>query len=402
MNRYTPILNGNCMNANICLISILLIILLLSAGCTSPPESPPPESIPGPSIIEIEDIASSGSGLSLRDATGREVEIPKNVTHILCIGPGCLRYLAYLQKTDYALTNSPDERYISRSGWLPYLVSNPELRNLPSIQTPVYPAQIQALTPKPDVIIMMNASGPFSPDDLSRMTDTPILVLQEGDLVNFREELDYSLRVLGLLTGSSDRAEEVIRFFDKLTDNLRTRVSTIPEFQHKVAYIGGFTRDTPRGILSTTPDYIPFELVKVNNVIQNQLHGGNNETILKISRDSMKRMNPDAIFVDLSTTSGKESGIAELEDIPESADIPAIRAGEVYGLFPTEIYSQNHEADLINAYGIGKVLYPDKFIDVDPKTMAEYILTFLYNKPIFEDVNKDYSNLGLTRIPVFT
>ncbi|MDD1724072.1 MAG: ABC transporter substrate-binding protein, partial [Methanospirillum sp.] len=340
--------------------------------------------------------------LTLRDAIGREVAIPKNITHILCVGPGCLRYLAYLQKTDYTLTNNPAERYISRSGWLPYLVSNPELRNLPSIQTPVYPAQIQTLTPKPDVIVMMNASGPFSPDDLSRMTDTPIIVLHEGDLVNFRGDLDYSLRILGLLTGSSDRAEEVIRFFDKLTDNLRSRVSTIPEFQHKVAYIGGYTIDTPRAILTTTADYLPFELVKVNNAVHDQLHGENNETILKISRDSIKKVNPDAIFVDLSTLAGKQSGITELEDIPEFADIPAIRTGEVYGLFPTEIYGQNHEADLINAYGIGKVLYPDKFIDVDPKTMAEYILTFLYNKPIFEDVNKDYSNLGLTRIPVFT
>ncbi|PWR76159.1 hypothetical protein DLD82_01310 [Methanospirillum stamsii] len=382
-------------------IFIIIFIAIFSAGCMSH-ESPPPESIPGPSIIEIEDIATAGSVFTITDATGREVEIPNNVSHILCAGPGCLRYLAYLQKPEYAVTNNPEERYVIRPAWLPYLVAYPELRSLPSVQVPVYPAQIQSLSPRPDVIILMNVSGPYSPDELSEMTGIPIVVLKEGNLVDLREDFNYSLRVLGLLTGSSDRAQEVIRFFDKIIDNLKSRVSTIPEFQHKSAYIGAYTDDKPAGILSSSCRYFPFDLEKARNVLEETcLTDSGSESIL-LSAGRIKKLSADAIFIDLSTLEKKENAIHELENIPDFAETAAIKSGMVYGLYPTSIYGESHEIDLINAYCIGKALYPDKFIDVDPKTMAEYIFTYLYGKSISEEINKEVGNFALNRIPVFT
>lgn len=383
------------------LTAILLVMLCISTGCTDP-KTPPPEAVPGPSIIELEDIAASGSVLTIRDATGREVAIPKNISHILCDGPGCLRYLAYLERLDYALTNSPAERYITRTGWLPYLVANPELRDLPSIQPPLYPAQIQSLSPRPDVIIIMEPSGPFSPDDLSRITQIPILILHEGDLTESREELNYALRVLGLLTSNSDRANEVIRFFDKITDNLKNRVSTIPQFQYKSAYIGAYAKGEPGGLYATTIRYVPFELVKVSGITDKNYPIDYSTDIQTVTGVTIKRINPDAIFIDLSTTARKENAIHELETVPELEQLSAVKEGAVYGLLPTSIFGESHEADLINAYCVGKAIYPDKFIDVEPKTMGEYILTYLYGEPIFDDVNKDLGNLALTRIPVFT
>lgn len=382
-------------------ILIIFIFIILCAGCTSP-ESPPPESVPGPSIIEIEDIASAGSVFTITDAIGREVEIPKNISHILCAGPGCLRYLSYLQKPEYAVTNNPEERYVGRSAWLPYLTGYPELRNLPSMQTPIYPAQIQSLSPRPDLIILMNVSGPYTPDELSRMTNIPILVLKEGNILDMREDFNYSLRVLGLLTGSSERASEVIQFFDKIIENLDSRVSTIPEFQHTYAYIGAFTNSNPQGILTSTYEYYPFELLNVKNALKTDSTDGKGSEPVLITPAIINRIQADAIFIDLSTLDNKENAIRELENIAEFANTAAVKNGMVYGLYPTSIYGESHEIDLINAYCIGKAMYPDKFIDVDPKTMAEYILTFLYGRSIFEDMNKEVGNFALNRIPVFT
>ena len=376
-------------------------MLCFCCGCINNTPTPPPESIPGPSIIEIEDIAANpGSIFTIRDALGREVEIPKNISHMMCVGPGCLRYLSYLQKSEFSLTNNPEERQESKSVWLPYIIASPDLKKLPSIQSPVYPGQIQALTPKPDVIILMNQSGPFSPDDLSKYTGIPILVLNEGDLIDGRQDMDYSLRILGLLTGNGDRAESVIRFFDKLTDNLKTRVSTIPEFQVKNAYIGGYSEGSPEGILSSCISYIPFKLVNVVHSIQNRDLPDQKHRIL-IKPGQIKGIDPAAIFIDLSSSDRKPTAINELETMPEFEDLKAIKEGSVYGLLPDSIYGKSHEIDLINAYMIGKILYPDKFLDVEPKTIAEYIFTFLYGKPIFEDLNKESGNLAMTRVPVF-
>ncbi|NLV26923.1 MAG: ABC transporter substrate-binding protein [Methanomicrobiales archaeon] len=380
---------------------ILILTIISCSGCLRE-ESPPPESIPGPSIIEIEDIATSGSVFTINDASGREVEIPRNISHILCAGPACLRYLSYLQKPEYAVTNNPEERYVTKSAWIPYLVAYPEIKSLPSIQAPVYPAQILSLTPRPDLVVLMNTTGPYSADELSDMTGIPVLVLKEGNLVEHREDLDYSLRVMGLVTGSTDRALEVIRFFDKIVDNLHSRVSTIPEFQYKTAYIGGYTRDTPRGILSSSPDYYPFDLVKVRNSLEGDYTIPQNSDAVLLTPSRIKKLKPDSIFIDLTSLEKKKNAIQELEDYPEFSQTTAMKEGTVYGLYPTGIYGENHEIDLINAYCIGKVLYPDKFIDVDPKIMAEYILTYLYGRSIYEDINKDIGVFALNRIPVFT
>jgi len=383
------------------LFTIIFLILCFFCGCINT-STPPPESVPGPSIIEIEDIAASGTNFTITDAIGREIEIPKNITSMMCVGPGCLRYLSYLKKSGFAQTNNPEERQESKSKWLPYLIINQDLKSLPSIQSPVYPGQIQALTPKPDLIILMNASGPFTPDDISKYTSVPVIVLKEGDLVDGREDMNYSLRVIGLLTGSSERAEEVIQFFDKLTDNLKSRVSTIPEFQVKNAYIGGYSEGNPGGILSSSPNYIPFKLVNVDNSLRDSQKSDMKQSIQTITPGMIKGLNPAGIFIDLSTTDNKISAINEIEKISEFTDLKAVKDGSVYGLFPDSVYGKDHEIDIINAYMVGKTVYPDKFIDVDPKTISEYVFTFLYGEPIFDDMNKKTGNLALTRIPVFT
>jgi iron complex transport system substrate-binding protein len=207
---------------------------------------------------------------------------------------------------------------------------------------------------------------------------------------------------MGLLTGSSDRAEEVIQFFDKITDNLKTRVSTIPEFQVKNAYIGGYSEGSPDGILSTSPGYIPFRLVNVDNSLRDSQKSDmilKNQTIIP---RVIKGLNPAGIFIDLSTIDNKVSAINEIEKIPEFVELKAVKDGSVYGLFPDSVYGKSHEIDIINAYMVGKAVYPDKFIDVDPKTISEYVFTFLYGEPIFDEINKEAGNLALTRIPVFT
>lgn len=385
-------------------LGVLTILLILTAGCISEQKAPPPEAIPGPSIIDLEDLAASSSGIVLTDSIGRDVTVPRNITHIICSGPGCMRYLAYLQATKMAVSADPVERDAQSPLPLAYLVAHPEIRTLPSIMNgngAENPLVISELNPHPDLIFLMGDNHLISADDLQKSTGIPVLVLHEGDLLFRRSTMNYVLRVMGVVLGKSSRAEEVIQFFDKVTDNLQSRTAA-PDFQQKKGYIGGYSSPAPQGLYSTTSLYIPLSLVNVKNTAEGYAAENGLTDSITVPKEALSRMAPDAFFVDMTTWSRKDNAVNDLEKSEVLQGMPAIRQGEVYGLLPTALYGEEHEADLINAYVIGKVLYPDKFTDVDPKVMADYVYAFLYDEPLFEEMNRVLGGMTLSRIPLFT
>lgn len=386
-------------------IAILLIFLILVTGCTTEQKTDPPESIPGPSIIDLEDIAASSSGIVLTDAIGRQVTVPRNISHVLCSGPGCMRYLSYLQATNMATGADQGERNLRTSPVPAYLTAHPEIHLLPATGKTIGtedPSTITALHPLPDVIFKMGDSPLISADELQKRTGIPVIVLNEGDLSFGRSTMNYSLRVMGVVLGKSERAEDVIRFFDKVTDNLQTRTWTIPEFQQKSAYLGGYSNPDPSGLYSTTTVYIPFRLVSVKNTAE--VYGSANglSGAFALPKEALSRMGNDALFIDMTSWSRNDNAVTDIEKSDILQGMSVVKQGEVYALLPDALYGQEHEADLINAYLIGKALYPDKFTDVEPKVMADYIYSFLYNEPLYEEINRQLGGIMLSRIPLFT
>ena len=43
---------------------------------------------------------------------------------------------------------------------------------------------------------------------------------------------------------------------------------------------------------------------------------------------------------------------------------------------------------------MGKILYPDRFADIDPKTKSDDIYKFLYGKALYSRMEKDFGPLG--------
>jgi len=384
---------------------VFTLIMTGICGCVSQEKIPPPQSIPGPSIIDLEDIAASSSGIVLTDSTGRDVTVPRNISHVLCFGPGCMRYLAYLKATDMASGADAIERDTQSLLPLTYLIADPGIRTLPPFEKEPGiedPALIAELSQKPDLIIRMGDNHHIAADELQRITGIPVLVLHEGDLGYGRSTMNYALRVMGVVLGKSERADEVIRFFDKVTDNLQTRTWTIPDFQLKSAYLGGYSGPEPQGLFATTSVYIPFNLVKVKKIGEEYANQNALTGQYFIPKEALSRMAPDAVFIDMTTWARKENAISDLEKSEILEGIPAVRNGEVYGLLPTALYGEEHESDLINAYVIGKALYPEKFTDVDPRIMADYIHAFLYGEPLYEELNRGMGGMVLSRIPLFT
>ncbi len=62
------------------------------------------------------------------------------------------------------------------------------------------------------------------------------------------------------------------------------------------------------------------------------------------------------------------------------------------------ITTPSYGSVLANGYFVGKVLYPERFEDVDPGAKADEIFTFLVGKPVFSVMNEGFSGRIFSKI----
>jgi len=343
--------------------------------------------------------------LTLTDGFGREVTIPKNVEAVVCSGGGCLRYLVYLQAQDDVVGVDSLEKEKSEVEGRPYVLANPQLKDYPLIgefRGNDDPEKIISISPQ--VILKTGTSGQSTAsngadaDALQNKTGIPVVMFPYGSLKNEEQkaEIYSSLRIMGQVVGKQERAEEVINYINATMQDLENRTADIPESERKTAYIGGVSMAGAHGIISTEPVYPPFLWVNANNVA-----AGMGADHADIAKEALVDWDPEYIFVDVGTLLlGNEGAIGELKNDTSLAGLSAVKNKKVYGVIPYNYYSTNYESVLANAYFVGKVLYPDRFKDIDPEAKADEIYTFFVGKPVFSDLNKQHANLGFKQIPL--
>ncbi len=69
----------------------------------------------------------------------------------------------------------------------------------------------------------------MDPRELYAKTGIPVLTLGYGDLGAKSEIFFSSLRTLGTIIGREERAEKLIRFFEETEEDLKGRMSLIPQ-----------------------------------------------------------------------------------------------------------------------------------------------------------------------------
>ncbi|MEM2602047.1 MAG: iron ABC transporter substrate-binding protein, partial [Candidatus Bathyarchaeia archaeon] len=70
--------------------------------------------------------------------------------------------------------------------------------------------------------------------------------------------------------------------------------------------------------------------------------------------------------------------------------LKAFKIGNVYGILPYNYYHTNVAVALADAYYMGKVLYPDRFGDVDPELKADEIFMAFLGKPLYRQYKEAY------------
>jgi len=345
----------------------IIVLLVLISGC-------------------LQSQSTEEATIIVKDLAGREVEVPTSVERIVAVGPGALRIIVYLNATDMVVGVEDCERQWG-SGGRPYAMAHPKLKELPSIG-PGGPGKLPDLEAlinvKPDVIFITYVDTKTA-QDIQEKTGIPVVVLSYGKLTTFEdEELFESIELAGKILKRENRAQEVINFIKSAQEDLLERTENI---ERPTVYVGGIGYKGAHGIESTEAKYPPFVVLNAKNVVD-ELGEGHKF----IDKEKLLEWDPEYIFID-------EGGLSlVLDDYRKSPgfyeSLKAVKNGNVYGILPYNYYSTNLGTAMADAYFMGKVLYPERFEDVDPVQKANEIYKFLVGKPVYGEMANQFGGFG--------
>jgi len=348
-------------------------------------------------------VSSADETMTVTDALGRRVTVPRSPDHVICSGPGCLRLLAYLRCLDAVVAVDDAETARPQFAGRPYALANPQLQELPAFgefRGRDNPELIVALEPRPEVIFKTFPDTGTGPDELEKKTGIPVLVLSYGDFFGYRQDYASALRTVAAVMGREERAEEVIAFLGGTVADLGTRTAGISDHARPSCFVGGIAFRGPQGLLSTEPAYLPFLFVGADSPafdpdkeLEQQLHAD-------LAKEQIVRWDPDVIFLDAATLQAAPelNALNQLENDPVYRQLAAVKHGEVYVVIPFKWYGQNYGSTIADAYFVGKVLYPERFADVEPVEKADRIYRFLVGDAVFDRMNEVFQGMLFRRI----
>lgn len=327
------------------------------------------------------------------DMASRRVEISSRPERIICIGPGALRLIVYLSAQDVVVGVEEMEKRSPRGR--PYWMAHPELADLPTIG-PGGPQSINTkpdleaiLKVKPDVIFVTYMEGKLA-DEVQRLLGIPVIVLSYGAFATFEEEVFRSIELAGKILGREDRARKILDYVATLRRDLGERTTSALQKKDLCVYVGGIGHRGSHGIESTELNYIPFIWTGLRNCaekIRPRLG-----THLFVDKEALLSMNPDVIFLDGGGLTLVLDDFRKHREFYES--LKAYKNRKIYTLFPFNFYATNVETALIDAYAVGKILFPERFADVDLKKKADEIYIFFVGTPLYDQMAKDFGALG--------
>jgi ABC-type Fe3+-hydroxamate transport system substrate-binding protein len=333
--------------------------------------------------------------VKIRDVLGREVVVKVPVERVVAIGPGALRLVVYLNATDKLVGIESWETRPPQGRDYAYVLWAKNLTKLPIVGQGGPDTQVNfeaVLKAKPDVIIISPALA-NTPDEIQAKTGIPVITVSYGTLgsVNFTE-LFYSIKILGEVLGHEQRAEELINYMKTLMEDLNRRTAEISN--RPTVYVGAISFKGGQPFTSTQAQFPPLVLLNTPSIADRYgVKPG-----MQIQKEAILKEDPQIIFIDL----GNYINVAQ--DFNKSKDfycsLTAFKEGRVYAILPFNYYWTNVATLFVDAYYMGKVLYPDRFADVDPIEKADEIYTKFLGMPIYQKMAKDFKG-GFRKLTEF-
>lgn len=329
---------------------------------------------------------------TVTDLAGREVRIPESVERVVAIGPGALRLMVYAGGTDLVVGIEDFETQPPLSR--PYTMANPQLLELPKIGVggPDSAADAERLlSVEPDVIFLAQIADAEGAEKLQTATGIPVVVVSYGALGLIDEDFFTSLKLVGTVLGTTERAEEAAATIRGALDDLASRTSGVADADKPTVFVGGLGFKGAHGLESTQAKYLPFGAIGARNVAAEIKQQG----AIMIDKEKLLEWNPDYIFVDRSGLSLVLEDVAKNRALYEG--LAAVKNGHVYSQLPFNNYWTNVELALANAYYTGSVMYPAEFKDVDIAAKTDELSTALVGAPVHDALVTMYKG-GFDRI----
>ncbi len=327
-------------------------------------------------LMSIFSIFCSADERKIIDTLEREVTIPKEISRILAVGSSLREVVSFdvvdkVVGIEFREKSETDEKGAPQGSDLPYMLAFPELYDLPVVNVGVGGSGFNheiIIKLNPD-IIFIGASSAQQVNDLESKTKIPVIALYTDPIgTPEQDKLFYkSLQVIGKTLGKEQRAKELINIIEEYSQDLHERTKNIPDEQKLSAYIGGRAFFGSHGLSGTDPQWPPFSWANVINVAHelSDMSSG-----LNIDKEALVGWNPDVIFISPVSLTIIEN---ELKSSPFK-ELKAVQENKVHNILPYCWYAYNKENAIADAYYVGKVMYPDKFqdIDIDKKSIEIY------------------------------
>jgi len=327
------------------------------------------------------------------DLAGRKVSAPFDPQRIVCLGPGTLRLIVYLQAEKKVVGVEALEKNFPRGR--PYWIAHPELTALPTCG----PGGVAAINSKPDLetilklapeVIFATYMDADLADDVQALLGIPVVVLSYGDFSTFDEVVYDALRIAATFLNRVNRAEAVIQSIENWRADLSRRTKDIPMKKRPRAYVGGIGFRNVQGIESTQRHYPPLDWVHANNLAASIENNAGSHVV--VAKEMLLKLDPAFIFIDGGGLSLVSGDVARKPAYYRA--LTAFSKRRVYVLHPFNWYVTNIDTALTNAYAAGKILYPDRFKDIDPEKKADEIYTELVGRPAYKEMKADYGLIG--------
>ncbi len=344
-------------------------------------------------MLSFPAIGSEKKTVKVTDMAERQVTVPFDPDRIVCIGPGTLRLIVYLQ-AESKVVGVEDMEKMNASG-RPYWIAHPELSKLPCCG-PGGPAGINkkpdmeaVLSVKPEVIFVTYMDGKLA-DEVQRTLGIPIVVLSYGNFSTFDETVYDALRIAGKILNRENRADELVTYIESLRNDLLIRTKDVAQSSKPSVYVGGIGYRGAHGIESTEQHYVPFLWTGAKSVAK-QVEPTIGSHVF-MDKEILLRLNPDIIFID---GGGLAMVLDDYRRKPEYHNaLKAFSKQKVFSLLPFNSYTTNIGTALADAYAVGKILYPERFADLDPERKADKIYAFLVGAPVYQKLKMDFGAIG--------
>ena len=98
--------------------------------------------------------------------------------------------------------------------------------------------------------------------------------------------------------------------------------------------------------------------------------------------------NPEVIFIDLAGYKLIKQDIQDNKKLFRS--LRAFEKNRIYGVHPHNWYTTNYATVLANAWYIAKILYPERFHNIDPVKKANEIYRMFLGKKVYHNLSEEF------------